>query len=120
MPRLRGLTIIVATADPARFHAALSLASAQAALGRRARLYLHGEAVALLGPGSELPGYAEAGLPGIADLQAEAVALGVTITACQSGFVLAGLRHADIGSNIEAGGLIELITGLDDDRLVVI
>ena len=48
MPGMRGLTILVAAADPERFHAALSLAAAQAALGGRARLHLQGEAVALL------------------------------------------------------------------------
>jgi predicted peroxiredoxin len=117
---MRGLTIVVAAADPARFHAALSLAAAQAALGGRARIYLHGEAVALLGQPGDETRYAEAGMPGSAELRAEAEALGVTLTACQSGFALAGLSHADTGPGVEAGGLLGLLAGLGDDRLVVL
>ncbi|HEX8401257.1 MAG TPA: DsrE family protein [Allosphingosinicella sp.] len=117
---MRGLTIMVATADPARFHAALSLAAAQAALGGNARLYLHGEAVALLTKSDEGSRYAQAGMPGLTELREEAAALGVTILACQSGFALAGLDLSDAGPAVEAGGLIRLLGALGDDRLVVI
>jgi predicted peroxiredoxin len=117
---MRGLTILVATADPARYHAALSLAAAQAALGGRARLYLHGEAVALLGETTEDPRYAGAGMPGLAELRTEAAALGVGFLACQSGFTLTGLSPADASPDVEAGGLIGLLRELGNDRLVVL
>jgi predicted peroxiredoxin len=120
MPNLRGLTILVATADPDRFHAALSLAAAQAALGGRARIYLHAEAVALLGRVPEDDAHPGAGMPGIADLRAEAAALGVTLTACQSGLALARLSHGQAGHDVEVGGLIGLLSDLGDDRLVAL
>ena len=118
MPSMRGLTILIATADSARFHAALSLAAAQAALGGRARLHLQGEAVALLSH-SEPDGHDAQGLPTIAELRGEAVALGVELTVCQSGLVLAQADLADLPGSIQASGLIELLTGLGDDRLLV-
>lgn len=104
---MRGLTLIVATADPARFQAALSFAAAQAALGGRARVHLHGESVALLGEGA-----AE-----LAALRAEAAALGVTFTICQTG--LATLPDIVIGDGVEAVGPLGLIAGLEQDRLIV-
>ncbi len=116
---MRGLTILIAAADPARFHAALSLAAAQAALGGHARLYLHGEAVALLAITPEDPRYAAAGMPGLAELLDEAAALGVAITACQSGFALADLNHAEAALEVEDGGLIGLLADLGEYRLVV-
>lgn len=120
MPHMRGLTILVATADPVRYRAALELAAAQAALGGRARIYLHAEAVALLGDVPEDGRHARTGMPGIAELRAEALALGVMIVACQSGFALAGLNHADAGPEVEAGGLVGLLSELRDDRLIAL
>ena len=118
MPIMRGLTIVVASADPARFHAALSLAAAQAALGVRARVHLQGEAVALLRD-LEPVGHNADDLPTLAELRTEAVALGVELTACQSGLSLRQADLADLPGPIQASGLIELLTGLGEDRLLV-
>jgi predicted peroxiredoxin len=109
MPSLRGLTIIVAGADPARFEAALSIAAAQAALGARARIYMHDQAVGLLGTG-----IGEAA----AALRAEALALGVTITLCQTGLDRAGIAFEALGPGHDAAGLIGLLADLGDDRLI--
>ncbi|WP_156678381.1 DsrE family protein [Sphingomonas profundi] len=117
---MRGLTIIVADAAPERFRTALSIAAAQAALGGGARLFLQGAAVALL-RGGEVPGdaaHAAAGLPALALLLEEALALGVTLVACQSGLHLAGLDAASLDPRIEQGGLVSLLQGLGDDRLL--
>ncbi len=115
---MRGLTILVAGSDPTRFHAALSLAAAQAALGARARLHLQGKAVALLRlPARDDP--TAAGLPSLIELRTEAVALGVELTACQSGLALADVGFADLPEGIQASGLIELLTDLGEDRLLV-
>lgn len=122
MLRMRGLTIIVATADPARFHAALSLAAAQAALERPARLFLQAEAVALLRQPVAMPDdprYNAAGIPRLGELLNEAMALGVTIIACQTGLALAGMEARDLPDGIETGGLIELLTQTEDDRLII-
>jgi predicted peroxiredoxin len=121
MSRLQGLTIVVAGADPARLHAALSLAAAWAAMDRRAHLFLQAEAVALLHRGDSVcdSRYRQAGLPTLRDLIGESLALGVAITACQSGLALAGLTTADLPEGVETGGLVELLASRRDDQLLM-
>lgn len=102
MPCMRGLTIVVAAADAERFHAALTLASAQAALGCRARIYLHANAVRLLHSGPAL--------------LVTAQELGVTLIACQTGLADAGIALPD---GVEAGGMVSLLADIGDDRLVM-
>lgn len=98
-----GLTIIVATADPERWRAALTLASASAALGHRTRLYCHEAAVTVLAQ-------AEA-------LVAIARETGVEILACQTGLA----DHAmALPPGVEAGGLVSLLATLAEDRLVTL
>jgi len=97
---VRGLTVVVVTADAARFDAALTMVAAQAALGGRARLYLHDHAVTLLAT---------------TPLLDSAVELGATLIACQS----AVDAHAvSVPEGVEGGGMVGLLATLDDDRLV--
>lgn len=103
MPDLRGLTILVATADPDRFRAALTLAAAHAALGGRTRVYFHETAVALLATPDPL----------IATAQES----GATLTACQTGLAAAGLEATELPIGVETGGLISLLADLGDDRM---
>lgn len=98
---MRGLTIVVATADAERFGAACALASAQAALGGRVRLYLHDAAIAVL---------AEEHL-----LLETAQELGVAVIACQTGLAAHGVPLPD---GVEAGGMVSLLATLGEDRLV--
>ncbi|MFW2829684.1 peroxiredoxin [Sphingomonas sp. ID0503] len=116
---MTGLAIIVATADPARFHAALSIAAANAALGGRTRVYLHADAVALAAaPASpDDARYEAAGLPTLAQLLADALDLGVTLLACQTGLALSGVILPD---HIEAGGLVSFLGDLGEDRLLAL
>ena len=103
MPDMRGLTILVATADPARLRAALTLASASAALGGRTRVYFH-----------------EAAVPSLADpdpLIATAIETGALLIACQTGLAAAGLTTDQLPPGVETGGLIGLLADLGDDRL---
>jgi predicted peroxiredoxin len=119
---MRGLTIIVAGADPARLHAALSLAAAQAALDRPARIFLQADAVQLLKQPIGAPDdarYSEAGLPKLGDLLGEATALGVEIIACQSGLALAGMRADALPPGIATGGLMALLADHRDDQLLM-
>lgn len=119
---MTGLTIIVAENAPERFRAALSIAAAQAALGGAARVFLQGEAVALLA-GDAAPGdaaHAAAGLPTLSVLLGEAMGLGVAVIACQSGLHLAGLDAAALDPRIATGGLVSLIQTLAEDRLVCV
>ena len=81
MPALRGLTIVVASADPERWAAALALASAQAALGGAARVYCHDAAVTRLVEDEAL---------------LTARDLGVAFVACQSGLAAHGMALPDL------------------------
>lgn len=119
---MRGLTIIVATADVERFRAALSLACAHAALGAATRLYCHERAVALLLPGEDPEDgqHLAAGLPTRTQLLHEAQANGIGLIACQTGLAAAGIPFNTLPPGIEAGGLVSLLAGLGDDRLVTL
>ncbi|SKB64313.1 DsrE family protein [Sphingopyxis flava] len=119
MPRLN---LIVASADGSRLYAALETAMAAAALGQPVRLFMQGEAVALLCAPVEFAGDAArvaAGQPDLAQMIAEAAAMDVAMIACQSGMTLAGLTAGDLGSHIRAGGLVGFLAGVGpDDRLI--
>jgi peroxiredoxin family protein len=103
-----GLTIIVASGDVRRFEAALEVAAANAALGCRTRLFLQSAAVPLLaGAGDALP------------LLAEAIALGASVSVCQTGLAAADLSAEQLPAEVETGGLVQLLSGLGGDQLVM-
>jgi predicted peroxiredoxin len=116
-----GLIIVVAGRDPERFHAALSLAAANAALGQRSRIFLQGDAAALLGDtGSETDDhYVRHGVPTLRQLFEEAQALGVEIIVCQSGLALAGLQADQLPNGVSTGGLVELLATGGQDQLLM-
>lgn len=122
MPGMRRLTIMVVTADRERFHAALSLAAAQAALERPARIFLQGEAVGLLRNIGDPP-YDErlraAGQSTLSEALDDVLALGVACTACQGGLALAGMTAPDLPRGIETGGLVSLLADAGEDQLVI-
>lgn len=99
---VRGLTVIVAGADAARFGAALTLANAHAALGGRTRLYLHDAAVTVPLTGA------------LADTARE---LGVTIIACQTAL---DDHDVPLPAGVEGGGMVGLLADLGEDRLVAL
>jgi predicted peroxiredoxin len=105
---VRGLTLIVATAEAPRFRAALRLAAAAAALGRPVRMFLDEEAV---------PATADIAA---APLLSTALELGVAITLCQTGLAGAGLDLSVLDDRLEAGGLVSLLQALADDQLVTV
>lgn len=116
---MRGLTILVAGAEPARLRAALATAGAAAALGQQVRVFLHEEAVALLAAeDTDATRLAAAGLPDRAALLALAEESGVALLLCQSGLALAGMSIEDLAVNADAGGLVSLLAELGEDRLV--
>lgn len=122
MPGMRGLTIIAATADAERFRAALSLACAHAAVGGNSRFYCHEAAVALLVPGTDPDDamLAARGLATRAQLLAEALDSGVALIACQTGLAAQSIAFETLAPGIEPGGLVSLLAGLGDDRLVTL
>lgn len=109
-----GLTIIVAGADPCRFEAALELAAANAALGHRTRLFLQSNAVSLLRRAAPRKGEM---VP--FPLLGEALALGASITLCQSGLALAGMTAEQLPDGIETGGLVGLLATRGEDQLLM-
>ena len=120
MPVVPGLSIVVAGTDPARLNAALSVAAAWAALERRARIFLQAEAVGLLRKLDEADDSgASAGQPSLRDLLAESLALGVSVTACQSGLALAGLTADRLPDGIDTGGLVGFLAERGDDQLMM-
>jgi predicted peroxiredoxin len=121
MPIVPGLTIVVASADAERFHAALSLAAANAALGQRSRLFLQGEAARLLagGPVEQDAERTRHGIPSQAELIEEALAMQVELIVCQSGLALAGMSAEALPPAVKTGGLIELLSSRGDDQLMM-
>jgi len=123
MPRLNsGLNIIVLSDDAERFRGALTLAMADNAMGRSARIFLQLDAVRLLAPpitAAHDDTHSANGLPSLSALLDEALDNGVNLIACQSGLALAGLSARDIDPRIEAGGPISFLKSVEpDDRLL--
>jgi predicted peroxiredoxin len=118
---MRGLTAIVT--QPSGLRAGLELAAASAALGARARLFAQGEAVAALTMplrGAHDEDYRAAGLPMLAELFEEALALGVEIIACQSGCALIGVTADMLDARLRYGGPVSVLQTLGEDRLLAI
>jgi predicted peroxiredoxin len=120
---VRGLTIILASADAERLRSALGMAATQAALGGAARLFLDGPATALLGEPVASPRDADhkaAGLPTLGELIETAFTLGVTLIACQSGLALAGIAAEGLDPHVRTGGMTMILASLGEDRLVAL
>lgn len=110
------LNIVLTTDDAERFRGALTLGAAQAALGGTAALFLQLDAVAMLRAPIIAPrdfAHAAAGLPLLADLLTDAVTLGVTIIACQSGMALADMAVDDLPAGVEVGGPLQFLADAD-------
>lgn len=120
---MRALRIIVATADAERLRGALVLAAAQAALGGEASVFLQLDAVRLLRAPIVAPedeAHIQAGLPSLAALMEEALALGVTLLACQSGLALAGLTVDDLPRGVEISGPVAFLQATDDQARLLL
>lgn len=103
---MRGLTVILVEPSTVRFRAGLELVAAAAALGGRARLFLHGSAVTLLASDEPLLG--------------EALALGVKLHACQTGLAAAGIELASVAIPVAAVGPLAILQTLGEDRLTTL
>lgn len=118
----RPLALVIGTIAHDRLHAALSLAAASAALGRQVALYLHADAVRIVDPAMRWPEdarFAAAGAPTIRELIDSAEALGVSVTACQTGLALTGLAAGALGPGIEPGGLIDFLSRAGDVEVLL-
>ena len=120
---MQGLNIIVAVAEGRRLYAALEAGMAAAALGRRVRIFLQGEAAALLRDPVSFAGdeaRRAAGQPDLASLVEEAVAMEVALFVCQSGMALVGMAATDLVPHVRAAGLVSFMAEVGaEDRLVV-
>ena len=110
----RGLTLVATRAETVR--AALEL-------GGRTRVFAQGPAVAGLAlpmHDSRDPEYAAAGLPTLAELFGEAMALGVEVIACQSGLALMRISADKLDARMTYDGTISLLRSIGEDRLAVL
>jgi predicted peroxiredoxin len=118
------LALILLGADPARLHGALVLARAEIALGGAARLFLQGDAAALLRPPIAAPqdaAWHAAGEPTLAALIDEALADGVAIALCQSGLARAAFDANGLDPRIELSGPVAFLAAVDErTRLLVL
>jgi predicted peroxiredoxin len=118
---MRGVAIIVTQDSMSQWRSALSIGSAVAASGARAQLHLHERAVTLVTHPPTDPDdgdYQRAGLPTLADLLETAFALGVLLSACQSGLALVGAASDSLDPRIAIGGLLEFLTSVNEDHLM--
>jgi len=119
---MRELRIVVATADAERLRGALVMAATQAALGGGAVLFLQLDAVGLLRMPLAAPldeAHRSAGLPSLAMLIEEAVGLGVTLLACQSGLALCGMSAGDLPKGVEVGGPVGFLQQTSDEARLI-
>jgi predicted peroxiredoxin len=118
---MRGVAIIVTQQSVSAWRGALSIASATAAAGASARVHLHEAAVALIAKPLIDPldrEYSAAGLPTLAELFDTALALGVTLSACQSGLVLVGAAADTLDPRIVTDGLLNFLSSVKNERLI--
>jgi peroxiredoxin family protein len=120
---MTGVTILLTRDDPPSLRAALTIASAAAALGQRGRIYLHEAAVAMLcrsmAHGADAM-YRAKGLPDLAGVLEVALSMDVKIIACQTGLALGDHDAEALDPRVETGGLVGLMASLGDDRLIAL
>lgn len=123
MPDMSSLNIIVAVAEGRRLYAALEAGMAMAALGRPVRIFLQGEAAALLRDPVSFAGdeaRRAAGQPDLAWIVEEAIAMEIALFVCQSGMALVGMAATELVPHVRAGGLVSFLADIGaEDRLVV-
>lgn len=117
------LNIIVAVAEGRRLYAALEAGMAAAALGRPVRIFLQGEAAALLRDPVSFAGdeaRRAAGQPDLAWMIEEAIQMEIGLFVCQSGMALVGIAAAELVPNVRAAGLVSFMADVgSEDRLLV-
>jgi predicted peroxiredoxin len=120
---VRPLRIVVTTDDAERLRGALMLAGAQAALGCAATVFLQLDAVVLVRGAMGAPrdgAHRDAGLPTLAQLLEEAMALGVEISACQSGMAVQGMTMADLPEGFKVTGPVAFLQATGDEARLLI
>jgi predicted peroxiredoxin len=120
---VRPLRIIVTTDDAERMRGALMLAGAQAALGGATAVFLQLDSVALIRGAMDAPrdgAHRDAGLPTLAQLLEEAMALGVEISVCQSGMALQGMTVADLPEGVKVTGPVAFLQATTDEARLLI
>jgi predicted peroxiredoxin len=115
---MQGLSIVVAARDPGRLRSALEVAAANAALGKPTRLFFQAQAVSLL----KETGLGEVDLetPSLGEMLEETIALGVKVSACQTGLGLAGFAASSLPDGVETEGLLSFLAGRGDDQLLMV
>jgi predicted peroxiredoxin len=118
----RALVLIVAEDREARLHAALSLAAAASALGRKALVFFQAEAVALAKHDARFAGDTERALFGaatIVELFESCLDLGVELYACQTGLYQQGMTHEELRAGVEPSGLVAVLQLAPEAELLI-
>lgn len=110
-PPKNGLTIIILSADEERINGALMMAMAYAAVhpeesGHETEIFFHAPAVVFLNQ--------------YQDLLEEAHALGVKISACQSGLADHGISAGILPDFVTTTGPVQIMSDLGNKRLVML
>jgi predicted peroxiredoxin len=103
---MSGLALIVT--DRARMAGGLRLAAAAAALGRPVSMLFDGDTVGALVVRAPAPWVTEA------------LAMGVQMTACQTGMAEAGIDAPSLLAGVETGGLIGYLAAVGDAQLILL
>lgn len=118
------LTIMLVAEDSARARAALSLALAQAALGKDVQVYAHERAVALFADfdrdDDDSAALSAAGLPDRRAMLRMAAESDVALIACQTGLALTGMTADGLAAGVSTGGLVGILAASASQNLVVI
>ncbi|AUW59809.1 peroxiredoxin [Sphingobium sp. SCG-1] len=120
---MRRLKIVLLTADPERLRGALAAAAAHVALGGDADIFLQMDAAALVSstPAPRDAAHTAAGMPTLTALMTEALALGVKLTACQSGLTLTAIDARSLDPRIAISGTVAFLQSVGDtDRLLFV
>ncbi len=112
------LALMLVSADASRLRAALILARSEIALGGSARLFIQGEAAALLRRPMTSPqdeAWRAAGEPTLAALLDEALEDGVAISLCQSSLAMADMMASDLDPDVVLTGTIAFLAAAGAD-----
>ena len=121
---MRGLTIILNGDDASNgIGLAFQMALVQIALGQPMTLFVTGWAVRNIVMASKSSGKGFLGIkvtPSLKQLLNDVLDGGGRLIVCQTRMTTGGWHFDALDSRIEAGGLVSIMQGLGDDRLVVI
>ncbi len=118
----RNLAILIASDDEARLWSALSFACASAVIDNSIAIFFSGAAARLLDKNRIWQADAQhiaSGAPTVAQLLAEAYALDIVLSVCQTGMAMSVLTLEHIGWNAQPFGMVGWLGTQCDSEIIV-